>query len=55
MSHPRTKNLWAGPTPKVGACELVACACERDACRLGKGAIACNDTGNVLGMTTLEP
>jgi len=61
MSHPRTKNLWAGPTPKVGACCLllvnVACeldACERCAWSLDNGAIACNDTGNVLGMTTLE-
>jgi hypothetical protein len=23
-----TKNLWAGPTPKLRACELVACVCQ---------------------------
>jgi len=40
-AHPKNKGI------ELVTCELVACACERVACSLGKGAIACNDTGNV--------
>jgi hypothetical protein len=58
--------MWAGPTRKKNKKNisllagpwrpaLVACLLADRLDYILLGAIACNDTGNVLGMTTLEP
>jgi hypothetical protein len=43
-----TKNLWAGPTPNY---ELVACACELDACCLAPGEIILEHVPRLLGTS----